>query len=241
MNNNMNNNKINEITSLFTDLSKQGLEKSDSILEFKNQIFESCASFKYGIGGLNLPARGYFCPSIVMDIVAGNCSRGRLVRKPRITTIPDFVFGFTQEGRLVYVESWYNSQKISAEYIIYEKSVVTGFSFTNDNVLVSYTHEQYINNQLSEYSVVFFDKMFGTAYGLHNETYSIGVDHMIAGVFDYIPKNELFPCSFNSDYYFFNIDNHGYLTSYYPTQNGIDTIDKRVYKIDKIKRQIYFK
>ncbi len=219
-----------KLASLFTELSVQGLQRSQEVLKNKDDIPKSCTSFKYGIGGSNLPARGYCCPSLIMDIVVGNCSRGRLVSNPKSTTRPDFKFGFTEDGELVYIESFYDGKKVSTEYILRENNVITGFTFTDEDVLVNYSREQYENGRLIAYSLVFYDEMFGTAYSLHNETYNINDRRMTASLFVYEPKHGKLSSSCRGEYYCFDIDNEGYLSLYYPSENGIDPIDDRVYE-----------
>ncbi len=224
--------KITEtkLASLFTELSAQGLQRSEEVLKIKDDILKSCVSYKFGIGGANLPARGYFCPSLIMDIVVGNCSKGRLVCKPKSTTRANFKYGFTEEGELVYIESFYEGKKVSSEYILREKDTITGFAFTDEDVLINYSHEEYENGRLVSYSLVFYDELFGTAYSLHNETYNINNGRMTASLFDYESKHSKFPSSCRGEYYCFNIDNDGYLTSYYLSENGIDPIDDRIFE-----------
>ncbi len=226
------------LASLFTELSAQGLQQYEEILKNKDGILQSCTSFKYGIGGLNLPARGYFCPSLIMDTVVGNCSRGRLVCKPKSTTHPDFKYGFTKEGELVYIESLYEGKKVLTEYILRENNVITGFTFNDEDVLVNYSREQYQNGRLIAYSLVFYDEILGKAYSLHNETYNINDRRMTASFFDYEPKTGKLSSSCRGDYYCFYIDNEGYLMSYYPSKNGIDPIDDRVFECAPKRRRI---
>ncbi len=219
-----------KLASLFTELSAQGLQQSQEVIKSKDDIVNSCISFKFGIGGLNLPARGYCCPSLIMDIVVGNCSRGRLVCKPKSITRPDFKYGFTKNRELVYIESFYEGKKVSTEYILRENNAIIGFTFTDENVLVNYSREQYENGRLIAYSLVFYDEIFGTAYSLHNETYNINNGRMTASLFDYEPKQDKLSSSCRGDYYCFDLDNEGYLTSYYTSKNGIDPIDDCVYE-----------
>lgn len=226
------------LASLFTELSECGSNKAQDILKIKNTIEKSCISFKYGIGGINLPARGYFCPSLIMDIVVGNCSKGRIVSKPKNTTRHDFKYGFTENDELVYIESFYEGKKVSSEYILREKNTVTGFTFTDKNILVNYSREEYIKGRLISYSLVFYDEIFGTAYSLHNETYNINKVRMMASIFDYEPKREKLSSSCRGEYYYFNIDNEGYLSSYYPSENGVDPIDERVFECTQKHRRI---
>lgn len=227
-----------KLTSLFAELSVQGLQQYEEILKIKDGILKSCVSFKYGIGGANLPARGYFCPSLIMDMVVGNCSRGRLVCKPKSTTRPDFKFGFTEDGELVYIESFYEGKKVSSEYILRENNTLTGFTFNDEDVLINYSREEYENKRLISYSLVFYDEILGKAYSLHNETYSINDRRMTASLFDYEPKHGKIPSSCRGEYYCFDIDNEGCLSSYFPSENGIDPIGERVYDAAQKRRCI---
>ncbi len=231
--------KITEakLASLFTELSVQGLQQSEEVLKIKEDILKSCVSYKFGIGGANLPARGYYCPSLIMDIVVGNCSRGRLVCKPKITTRPDFKYGFTEKGELVYIENFYEGKKVSSEYILREKDTITGFAFTDEDVLINYSRENYENGRLVSYSLVFYDEMFGEAHSLHNETYNMNDRRMTASLFDYEPKHGRSSSSCRGEYYCFDIDNDGYLTSYYLSENGIDPIDDRIFEFASKRRR----
>ncbi len=226
-----------KLASLFTELSAQGLQRSQEVLKIKDDILKRCTSFKYGIGGANLPGRGYYCPSLIMDIVVGNCSRGRLVSNPKSTTRPDFKYGFTEKGELVYIECFYEGKKVSSEYILRENNVIIGFTFTDEDVLIKYSREEYENKRLVSYSLVFYDEMFGHAYSLHNETYNINNDRMTASLFDYEPKHGRSSSSCRGEYYCFDIDNEGYLSSYYQSENGIDPIDERVFECAPKRRR----
>ena len=57
---------------------------------------------RYGLNGFGMH-RGYYCPSVIADIVVGNRNRGRIIRnKPEGKSY--FAFGFDENDVLVFVE-----------------------------------------------------------------------------------------------------------------------------------------
>ena len=57
---------------------------------------------QYARGGCTLQ-RGYYCPSPVLDIIAGNKDRGRLLKKLSGKQ-PDYMYGFNEAGELLIID-----------------------------------------------------------------------------------------------------------------------------------------
>lgn len=80
--------------------------------------------------------RGAYCPSPTMDIVIGNNSRGKLVRRPRKGKVYDFCYYKDQNGRLVMVDHFYKweweAEKVllEREFILYQEGETNGIKFS---------------------------------------------------------------------------------------------------------------
>ncbi len=98
---------------------------------FYNQAENQVVKKEYARGGECIH-RGFYCPSPVLDIIVGNCKRGKLVKKPRKQ--PDYEYWFDSHNRLIlskqrYIENsippiieliFYNSNCINS--VLYQKN-----------------------------------------------------------------------------------------------------------------------
>ena len=57
-------------------------------------------------GTVSTIPRGYYCPSLVMDILIGGAKRGKVSAKPSKAETAPFVFWFDKEDKLIAVESF---------------------------------------------------------------------------------------------------------------------------------------
>ena len=83
----MTKNEINMCIELSKYLADNARLMQPRIERVINETSQKVYSYKYGIGGQNLH-RGWYCPSIIYDIVIGNASRGRIVKNYRSQTLP---------------------------------------------------------------------------------------------------------------------------------------------------------
>ena len=97
---------------------------AESYREYYDKNKMNVVSTEYGFGG-KLLHRGYYCPSLVIDVINGNVRRGKRIKKISQIT-PDFVYGFDVEGRLVTVDRTFNH-----EIIISQGLCEIGITFSN--------------------------------------------------------------------------------------------------------------
>ena len=136
-----------------------------------NEIQKTVVRREQATGGACMH-RGYYCPSIIEDIVIGNIKRGRLIKKLSKRKI-DYTYGFDALDRLVTVINHTEVGDIY-EYILhigYEQyGVQYGYSFGKeylhliskcsyvDNKLTSY--EQYLCKYLSKGFAEYFGEFY---------------------------------------------------------------------------------
>lgn len=97
-----------------------------------DELYSKIAYKEYGIKGETL-IRGYYCPSMIMDIVTGNISRGKAVK--HTSRKPSYEYGFNSDGKLLTVKYLY-SYSLSYEFLIYDGRSVIGVTFSN-NIITS--------------------------------------------------------------------------------------------------------
>ncbi len=91
--------------------------------EIKRNVFRE----EYGKGG-ELLHRGYYCPSPIFDIVVGNVSRGRLLKRPTSNSNPTYRYGFDDNGNLLTV-----IHPNGTEIIIRQGEMEIGIDFDAEN------------------------------------------------------------------------------------------------------------
>ena len=215
--------EANNIHSQYLDIAMQAKSKLPYVLNNKDGIKTVSCYFQYGIGGMNLH-RGWYCPSIVKDIVTGNCSRGRLVHQPKNTTKIAFKYFFDDNDRLSIVDSYYMGRYVSSEFIVYEDSVVRGFTLLPNNTLMRYSEENYDEGLCSSYHCLDYNPINQVPYNYHYELYSVDNFKMMCEITDYYLDIK----RHNTRYYMFDLDSEYYLKSYVYSPNKIFSSDERV-------------
>lgn len=79
---------------------------------------------RYGKGGETIH-RGYFCPSLIRDIVIGGCKRGRLCKSKEAK--PTYTYYFDRDDRLIAVKHGHDT-----EFITYDKNRSLGVLYHHD-------------------------------------------------------------------------------------------------------------
>lgn len=108
----------------------------------KNVAYE-----KYGRGGVILN-RGFFCPSLIIDIVISGGPRGKLLKRaPRKR--PDYVFKFDKNDKLVLAQNLSLGEK---EVIFWEGDEEIGLTISerDGNTLCAVTKSQYTDGLLQK-------------------------------------------------------------------------------------------
>ena len=106
---------------------------------------------QYGVGGLCLH-RGYYCPSIIADIIVGNVSRGKLLKKLPTNVRPDYIYGFDTEGCLRVAK-----QADRCEYIIFQDHTEIGVVISNRGDIEAISECRYDERKLVSYAWGLYD------------------------------------------------------------------------------------
>ena len=95
--------KNDNLSAVYERISKIIAEYQPDIQNYLQTFRSRVTHEQYGLGGENL-YRGYYCPSLITDLVAGNGNRGRLSKQKPTEKHPPFTFGFDGENNLILVE-----------------------------------------------------------------------------------------------------------------------------------------
>lgn len=158
----------------------QYFSEFDKILEIIEEYGSKCESvFKelsskvvyeqYGIGGKCLH-RGYFCPSVIIDIISGNINRGKIKKD---TNRADFTFGFDCNNKLVLVK-----QEDRYEFIIYQDGNEIGITVLDDFKIAAISYCQYATNRILEYTFCLYDPYKNQIIEITKEEYSYSENKM---------------------------------------------------------------
>jgi hypothetical protein len=204
--------------------------------QIMDDITIAIAHKKYGVGGECLH-RGYYCPSIIEDIVSGNISRGRLLSRPPAQKPASFTYYFDYIGRLV------KTVRIGEiEVLLYDGTSVLGISFlgTGDvSVLTECTYSDI--GQILCYKRFLFDPQQGRVIEFSEEKYYYSKNQMIVTWCRYAPSSHLSKSIMQQENYIFSAKD-GLLINYTREEylNGqrvLRPTDNCVYKVF-VKRKI---
>lgn len=93
------------------DIAAEYADKTDELF---SQIKDSIVRTEYSRGGSGLH-RGYYCPSLIDDIIIGNASRGKIYKRITSRSRPKHEYCFDREGKLRIVQHY----DCDTEYIIH--------------------------------------------------------------------------------------------------------------------------
>ena len=167
------------------------------------------AEVQYARGFL-LPHRGYFCPSLIQDIVIGNARRGRLIRHPRKASIPEYTYGFDLAGKLICVE-----KEVNFEWIFYEadrRQVGLTFFKRNASIIDVSVCQYDEQGRLLSYLYGYSYTLNGTPMGIWSEYYQYDAGQMNVTMYDYFQSGKNFIAK--QERYCFTLEN-GVLKSYH--------------------------
>jgi len=170
------------------------------------QLFEqySCAVVRKEFAkDVKLMHRGYYCPSLISDVISGNVERGKIVKEKSTKGKIDFIYGFNALNQLITIEG--NSSK---EFIMRDKNKEIGIMF-NDFGIEGISECIYDDNKLQMYA--YYDYL--AHEGVLNcelERYTYLPEKLIVDLSFYsCPNNKLI----SNDRYVFEIKD-GYLCNY---------------------------
>jgi len=130
--------------------------------DLSSAAYENTVRKEFGKGGVLIP-RGYYCPSLVDDIVISNVKRGKLLKKLNSNSTYDFVYFFDQADRLIAVQTvgYFNGdlRVYSEEFLVYNDNDVIGYTYIKVKDEISYSflyinHCKFDQHQIKEYTHV---------------------------------------------------------------------------------------
>lgn len=152
---------LNECIEKKSILENYNLKYNNECSKIFENLYLKVAYKEYGIKGENV-IRGYYCPSIICDIVVGNIDRGKLIKGKAYRKKPSYEYGFDVSGKLLTVKYLYSSS-ILYEYLIYEEASVIGVIFSSDNNIKSInkcTFDKLNRIETFSYGYDFYKKTF---------------------------------------------------------------------------------
>ena len=137
---------------LFLLLEKYASQVKEMIELAEKQVYRR----EYAIGGEAIH-RGYYCPSPVLDIVVGNCKRGKLLKRKQKESKYTYEYLFDKNDKLVLVCKYdYNLvslEKWQVELLIYQDNEVIAFEYDlNNSEITCISQCVYEEERIVEYS-----------------------------------------------------------------------------------------
>lgn len=111
--------------------------------------------------------RGYYCPSLVRDIICGNVKRGKILKRPTKRSKPTNRYLFDDSGKLRVVETFGVKSKILGgefkftEYLFYYKDRIIGVTVKDNKSIKAVSEEQYAEGKIQDYMVAYFSCWHG--------------------------------------------------------------------------------
>lgn len=173
-----------------SNLAKKYLENKDKYLNYELNVVRK----EYSVGGELLP-RGYYCPSPIYDIIAGNCKRGKMLKRITSRSNPTYEYGYDKNDKLICVKCF-----LSEDCLTYDFEILEYF----DNLVIGVTFSKMFTNEIKGLNECRYDSMnriisFIHAYGSFNnfnidniekEQYSYNSTGLaIAECYNYIGNN----------------------------------------------------
>lgn len=144
--------------------------KAEELTPFLPELFAQAeaavAREEYTSGGLTLP-RGFYCPSLVMDIIASGSSRGQRISRPGKN---GHRYGFDKDGRLITARKFEQARQDEAELILYENGTEIGLVTDTFGQTSAVSECRYDRGRLLSYSRLLC--LSGSFAELHQELYS---------------------------------------------------------------------
>ena len=212
----------------YTKLAGESIDKcSLNYLESKRKVIRK----EYSSGG-GILERGYYCPSLIYDIVVGNCNRGRLIKKLTAKSKPTYEYGFDADDRLITITQFADAPYFSDTYevIKYNGRTSMGFVFENKPSLEIRAINECIYDDNNR--IISFTRALGNGDGkvideIYKELYTYDERGLyVVQVYSFL---SISTSRLSHEKYIFSHNDEGYLNEY--ITNGL------VYKV-YIKRKV---
>ncbi len=204
---------IDEVAAEKADLKRVCLAYHDQKEKLKRQIREKEASREYAMGGQLMP-RGYYCPSLIRDIVISNVNRGRLLdKKPRrVKCYYEYVFD--KDHKLLACMTYTRDFGLyQTEYIVVEDEVEYGLSYHFQGELETIHKAVFHQGQIVKwmaYSVLLGSMNFMECYQYEKERLVEAISYHSLSLSDLLSDRR----AYQGDSYRFQYDSQGKLYSY---------------------------
>lgn len=192
---------------------------------------------EYSTGG-ELLHRGYYCPSPILDIVVGNCNRGRLLKHLTRKNKPSYRYGFNNEGKLILVDQ---INLNSHEFIFYNNESEIGITFLGNDGIQSLSECKSCNHQIQSYIFCLYHPVENHIIEYVKEDYAYSETKLCkTNVYRFV--NERDGLLLRREEYAFKHDSDGYLSHYTVTEYDGNSIKPSIWdghEFDiKIKRKV---
>lgn len=163
---------------------------------------------KYSVGGESLH-RGYYCPSPILDIVSGNCNRGKLLKRLTIKSKPTYKYGFDND-KLIVINSIHTDKN---EIIVRKDKLEIGIVFSKEFGIQTISECTHINGQIASYTVCLYDPFENRVVDYKKEDYQYSSEGLsVVDIFSFLNSKNA-PILQHQQYHFLH-DNEGYLSKY---------------------------
>lgn len=199
------------------------------IYSFKDHYesnLKNCVYWQYATRG-EVFHRGFYCPTLVMDSVIGNYTRGRKVKKEPAKS-PYFRYGFDESEKLLIVD--YYDDFDTHEFLIYEQDREYGITFQQSEGITK-ASQCLFDDKHRLITYLYFD-MFksGRSTSYRKECYQYFDENLLVDCYD------IFNYNIQHDKYNFSVKD-GYLTQFTIEESEFNSIKSvkniNVYKLKK--------
>ena len=148
------------------------------------ELLKEVVTFKFGVGG-ECMHRGFYCPSLISDIVLGNINRGRVYNMSPKLFSPSYIYGFSGENKLLTVQNIDNTKQ--NEFIMQQDEMELGITFSDRWGIETLSQCQYSQEKIQSYSFCSYSELTALVYELNTEIYDYDKDRLIVHWYQYMP------------------------------------------------------
>ncbi|WP_455749331.1 hypothetical protein [Peribacillus butanolivorans] len=146
--------KLNSFEDIISELVSIRNEFASKLSQLQNSKEKEIVTFEYSKGGETLH-RGYYCPSLVLDLIVGNIKRGKLLKRKPDFGKYSYEYGFDADNRLIRVkgvnEFTTPVSRFDEEFLIYSDDIVLGVEFDNMGHIDVVSKCTYDNGKIVKY------------------------------------------------------------------------------------------
>lgn len=160
---------------------------------------------RYGIGG-EILHRGWYCPSMVADIINGNVKRGSVIDVRPADSKLHYIYGFNKDDQLITVETSTNYEVITKD-----NNYTTGFTFNKMfNTIETICECIYLDDRTGSYGLYLYDPEIQQVKSFTKEKYTYENDRLNVDLYEFVNTKK--PVLIHERYLFSIVD--GFLSSY---------------------------